>query len=86
MNYEIIESSQYSEQIEAIFKGNWKRLDDILNGMLWALSENPFVYEIVPKMKDIRLLKTVSIPKLRIWFKVDGPKQIVHLLAVEIYD
>lgn len=64
------------------------RLDDALRGVMWALSTHPTAFPLVPGFEDIRVVKTDPIefgpsmlPRLRIWFRVDGPH--VHLEFIE---
>ena len=82
--YSQVASSAYTEQLQAI--GNYRRMDDALEGISWALGENPKVFGIVDGMKDVRLLKTDiagDVPALRIWFKIDDQQEKIHLLWVE---
>lgn len=80
----LIESKAYAEQLTAL--GGAERLDDILRLALWALTENPEVFDIVKGFKDIRLLKTdaigVALP-FRIWFRIDEGGEHVHLEYIE---
>lgn len=84
MHRTLIESQRYRESLAAL--GDPERLDDVLRGVMWALSTNPDVYEVVNGMKDIRLLKTdifPGAPSLRIWFRIDENGQHVHLEEIE---
>ena len=67
-------------------RGDYKRLDDALRGVVWALSNNPKVYKVVEGMKGVRLLKTDSfgdLPELMIWFRIDEVNERVELLTIE---
>ena len=82
--YGLVESKNYLNELGKI--GDYKRLDDALTGVIWALSNNPKVYGVVEGMKDVRLLKTDSfgdLPKLMIWFRIDEVDGRVELLMIE---
>ena len=84
MYYEVVESAEYSRCRSDI--GDCHRVDDVLCGVMTALSSHPKKYDLVEGMKDVRLAKTVryrEIPALAIWFKVNDTKEAVELLMVE---
>ena len=83
-DYGLVESKDYLDKLGKL--GDYKRLDDALRGVTWALSNNPKVYGVVEGMKDVRLLKTDSfgdLPELMIWFRIDEADERVELLMIE---
>ena len=61
-----------------------KRLDEVLNGITWALSRRP---ESFPKVEglDLYVAKTEDAPDapaLRVWFTFDD--EVVRLLYIEV--
>lgn len=82
--YSLVETEAYQNGVRKI--GSYERLDNALDGAMWALANNPKVYGIVEGTKDIRLLKTNEIsglPALRIWFRIDEDNKKVELLMIE---
>lgn len=74
----LIESEEYRIAFQKI--GDAKRLDDALIGLTEAIAINPADWEIVPGFKTIRLARSASIkgvPRLRIWFSVQSPDEIL---------
>ena len=83
-DYGLVESKDYHNELGKI--GDYKRLDDVLRGVTWALSNNPKVYRVVEGMKVVRLLKTGpfgDLPELMIWFWIDEVNERVELLMIE---
>ena len=83
----IVESKEYTSQLKGI--GDIQRIDSVLIGQTNALAENPHVYDVVPGVEGIRILKTKpagEIPPLCIWFRIEPDIERVHLLWVERID
>ena len=83
--YGLRESDAFQECVSSLV-GGYRRWDDALLGITWALSYNPHVYPVVKGMRDVRLLKTDvagDIPALRIWFRIDEPEGRVELLFLD---
>ena len=81
----LVETPEYTARLAEIA---YPRLDDALRGVRWALAINPTAFPLVPGFKDIRVVKTDPLefgpsvlPRLRIWFCVEG--QRVHLEYIE---
>ena len=89
----IKESTQYTKQVKLL--GGASRLDEALNGVIWAISNNPEVFDLVPGFGSIRIAKTdekktesgAIIPRLRVWFRIppNNPHE-VELLYIEHED
>jgi len=81
----LIETPEYAAKRAEIVH---PRLDDALRGVMWALSNHPTAFPLVPGFEDIRIAKTDPIefgpsmmPRLRVWFRVKGRR--VHLEYIE---
>lgn len=60
-----------------------KRLDEILEGITWALSKRPEAFHNVPGT-NLHLIKTdpfSALPALHVWYKFDD--ECVYLLSIE---
>lgn len=84
-NREIVASKLFDEQARKL--GNFRRLDEVLRGVEWALSTRPEEFPAIHN--EIRLVATDSygtgklhVPRLRIWFRILGESR-VELLYVE---
>ena len=85
--YTLREDELFTAQLEAL--DSIKYLDEALEAIMWALSNNPEIYPIVPGTKRLRVAKTksyergiVTIPPLKIWFSVETD-EIVLLRSIE---
>lgn len=88
MNKTIIESKLYSDCLTEL--GDTKKLDDALSSLIWALSNHPERYPIVPRTIKLRIAKTqrakwdgLIIPALRVWFIIKDNNE-VELMFLEI--
>jgi hypothetical protein len=85
MERTLVHEDTYEESLKAL-GSDLQRLDDALIGVMWALSTNPEVYDIVKGTVRTRLLKTDplgGLPPLRVWFHVDEDGNHVHLEYIE---
>ena len=83
--YGIREADTFKECVDSVV-GSFRRWDDALTGITWALTYNPNVYPIVQGMRNVRLLKTDEagdLPALRIWFWIDESAERVELLFLD---
>lgn len=72
----------------------YPRLDDVLRGVMWALSTNPAAFPIVPGFRDVRVVKTdpiafgpsAMLPRLRIWFRIDGRQVRLEYIEPDPFD
>ena len=79
----LIESPSYGKMAAAL--GDARRLDEVLRGVTWSLSENAEAWPIVRGFRTIRLAKTDGYgdtPRLRIWFRILNDNE-VELLGIE---
>lgn len=84
----ITESALYTKQISQL--GNVKDFDEALQGILWALSLNPGVFDQINGSASIRIAKTtgyrrnnIDLPPLRILFCIEDDDH-VELLAIGV--
>lgn len=83
---QLVESLNFTACLAEL--GDTRVIDAALTGLTWALSTNPEAFPIVPGMADIRLAKTdplagTPVPRIRVWFRIDGGGHKVHLEHVE---
>ncbi len=81
--FELIESKEYTSQVSNL--DDVERIDDILCGITFALAKNPYAFDVVSGIDDIRLLKTAPMggeAVICVWLKIDQGKKSVHLLAI----
>lgn len=86
----LIETSEYAAKRAEIAH---PRLDDALRGVMWALSNHPTAFSLVPGFEDIRIVKTDPIefgpsvmPRLRIWFRVEGRRVYLEYIEPDPFD
>jgi hypothetical protein len=88
-NHEIIESSQYSEELADIREKlglDARRMDDVLEGVMWGLGSNPSqFFQITRTLWLIKTDRFPGAPPLRIWFSWAGLRPIL-LLSIELRD
>jgi hypothetical protein len=88
MPFTIVDDPDYARQAEQI--ADIQRLDDALNGLMWAIANNPEVYDVIIDTEPpIHIAKSNrimtldgDISTLRIWFSVDYENEIVTLLKI----
>jgi hypothetical protein len=83
MSREIVESDLFQAQREAI-SPDVRRMDDILDGLFWALHENAEQFFRVFPDRNLWLAKTDPFPgspTLRVWFSLSVNE--VLLLSIE---
>ncbi|MFY9727835.1 MAG: hypothetical protein WAJ87_20235 [Bryobacteraceae bacterium] len=81
---EIVEEVSFGEQLKALGV-TYQRLDDVLEGVMFALCHSPDSFEKIPGTK-LRAVKTgmyPGAPSLRIYF-YEGENTDIHLLSVEL--
>lgn len=74
--YSFLESNICKEDVEKI--GDFKRLDEAIEGSLWGMLHSPKDYDVVEGMANVRLLKTKrfgsgndALPALNIRFRIE---------------
>ncbi|MHB1795288.1 MAG: hypothetical protein ACYCPO_09995 [Acidobacteriaceae bacterium] len=80
---EIIEEKSFDAEKHRVAKSA-KRLDEILSGIIWALSRKPESFSKVPDL-NLYVAKTEDAPDapaVNIWFTFDD--QTVRLLYIEL--
>lgn len=88
--FTLVETPEFARQRAALVH---PRLDHVLRGVMWALSTNPAVFPVVPDFADIRVVKTDPIefgpsamPRLRIWFRIDGRRVLLEYIEPDPFD
>jgi hypothetical protein len=80
----VVEDELYKKQLEAL--GDVKRLDQVLSGLIWALSSKPDeLSDVIPGTQRLRVAKSDGYgrtPKLRIWYVIESTEE-VRLLSIE---
>ncbi len=79
----IVESDLYAAQCKEI-SADTRKMDDILDAVMWALHENAEQFFQVLPNRNLWLVKTDSFPDapaLRIWFSLTP--DVVELLSIE---
>jgi hypothetical protein len=87
-NRTLVESSTYRQQFTQIAEGKPARLDDVLTGLTWSISERPESWPLIPGYRTTRLAKSDGYgdtAKLRIWFRIVDENQI-ELRYIELYE
>lgn len=86
----LIETPEYAARRAEIAH---PRLDDALRGVMWALANHPTAFPLVPGFEDIRIVKTDPIefgpsvmPRLRIWFRVEGRHVRLEYIEPDPFD
>lgn len=79
-DWEIRESKEFTERKDQ-YSSSDEDLRKIQNAILWALENNPSVFEIVPGFSEIRMIKTSDNPGYRILFRIQD--RTVDLLYIE---
>lgn len=83
-HWEIVEEERFRRERDEI--NDCRRMDEVLEGVTWALSRDPLsCFPIVPGTAATRLAKTRSFPgapALHIWFTVQGAQ--VRLQSIEL--
>lgn len=88
MPFTLVDDPDYARQAEQI--ADIQRLDDALNGLMWAIANNPEVYDVIidtdPPIRIAKSNRIITldgdISTLRIWFSVDYENEIVTLLKI----
>ena len=81
-NREIVEEAGFTEQVNALAI-SYKRLDDVMEGILFAVSSNPEHFPLIPGTR-LRFLNTSvypDAPALRVYFT--ATEERVSLIAIE---
>lgn len=88
--FTLVETPEYTARRAELA---YPRLDDVLRGVMWALSTNPAAFPIVPGFRDVRVVKTDPIafgpsmqPRLRIWFRIDGRQVRLEYIEPDPFD
>jgi hypothetical protein len=87
-NRTLVESAIYTRQYAKIAEGNIARLDEVLAGLIWSISESPEKWPPVPGFRTTRLAKSDGYgnsPKVRIWFRILNQEE-TELRYIELYD
>ena len=83
-HYSIVESSLFIAQRD-IINPDVRRMDQILDGVMWGLGQNPEqLFHISGRLWLAKTELFPDAPGLRVWFKLDGDQ--VELLAIEKID
>jgi hypothetical protein len=80
----IVEDPLFSAQKNAI-NPDARRMDEVLDGIMWGLGENPREGFPVPGHR-LWVIKTdlfPGAPRVRVWYKIDDETQTVRLLSIE---
>lgn len=83
MYRQIVESEQFSSAKSLLFP-NIKRLDDMLNGITWALARHPEEFPCVP-CTSLYMAATdpfPDAPAIRVWYTFDDGN--VTMLDIEL--
>lgn len=76
--YEIVEEHEFKEKVEKHFH-NYKRFDEIVDGIMWILAREAHRYIIIEGIENIGCIKTEN-NEMTIYFGIRGNK--VHLLDI----
>jgi hypothetical protein len=84
-SFHIVESELYRAH-HAALSADIRRLDDILEGVMWALGLGADKFPIVTgRLRRVRTDAFSGAEALRIWFTIDDDRA-VELLAIERVD
>jgi hypothetical protein len=74
--YTLIETDEFIQQMEQIEQ--IAHVDEALEGLKWALSNNPEAFPILPNTRKLRIAKTIVyvreglvVPPLRVFFSIE---------------
>ncbi len=85
-SYTILESELFVAQRDAI-SPDVRRIDDLLEGIMWGLGLNPQQFgHVVGSLWRARTDAYPGAPSLRVWFKINDAERRVDLLAIEQVD
>ncbi len=83
----VLESPQFAEERAGVAL-DVKRLDEIMEGIVWALERDPRRF---PQVRGTRLHRVLTdpfpdAPALRVWYTYNILTQEVHLLSIQAVD
>lgn len=86
-SYEIVETEQYSRELDLISLDtalDFRRLDDVLDGIMWGLGRSPGqFFNVTGSLWVAKTDPFPGAPRIRVWFKWDGTEEVI-LLSIEL--